>query len=186
MAKLFNTTNQNIKGRLGNLVYYEFKGKTCIRTVPEKVKNPNSPLQQFNRNRFAVLGRLYQIFRPAIRFYSDLGSSNLYMFFFQKNMSNIQLERNEIQIRYEDLIFSNVSVSDLVGLRIQKQNKSFQFDWELSRIPENLYVLSAVFCKDLEQVYTTDVSANLLHAEVSFPEESKDMIPFVYAYRRIL
>lgn len=49
-----------IQGRVGNMIFYQVNGVTRVRTAPPKIRDPNTPKQQANRNRFIVALRFYQ------------------------------------------------------------------------------------------------------------------------------
>ncbi|WP_278718741.1 DUF6266 family protein [Bacteroides caecimuris] len=51
MAHLDNTIFGKLKGKVGKVVYYTVNGVTYIRSQPEKIKNPRTPLQEQQRNR---------------------------------------------------------------------------------------------------------------------------------------
>jgi hypothetical protein len=51
MAKLTNELNKGLRGRLGNLVYYELNGSTCVRSLPKKYKDRKSDKQIVHRER---------------------------------------------------------------------------------------------------------------------------------------
>ena len=48
-------TENLLQGRLGNLIFYQVKGVTRIRSVPLMVRNPETPAQQAVRKRRTVL-----------------------------------------------------------------------------------------------------------------------------------
>ena len=47
-------TENLLQGRLGNLIFYQVKGVTRIRSVPLMVRNPETPAQQAVRKRLIV------------------------------------------------------------------------------------------------------------------------------------
>ena len=61
MTKRFN--NSILKGRMGNVVFYEYNGKQCMRTVAQHIKNPRTPAQQLQR---AKLREATQWFKPLV------------------------------------------------------------------------------------------------------------------------
>jgi hypothetical protein len=70
MATISKDSNNNLRGKLGNLVYYESKGQSCVRSMPSKYTDKKSDKQIINRERIKGMGSLFQIFRPAIRYVS--------------------------------------------------------------------------------------------------------------------
>ena len=53
-------TEQVIRGRLGNAVFYRVNGRTYVRSLPLKYRDARTPIQQFNRQRLMVAVRFYQ------------------------------------------------------------------------------------------------------------------------------
>lgn len=41
MAKIKNPTNKTMKGRIGDLIFYELNGQACVRSRPSSYKNRN-------------------------------------------------------------------------------------------------------------------------------------------------
>lgn len=48
-----------LKGRVGNVVYYRVRGKTRIRSLPLQYRDANTPRQQAVRRRLVVAARFY-------------------------------------------------------------------------------------------------------------------------------
>ena len=53
-------TENLLQGRLGNLIFYQVKGVTRIRSVPLMVRNPETPAQQAVRKRLIVSVQFYR------------------------------------------------------------------------------------------------------------------------------
>ena len=68
MAKLKNEIHGSVRGRLGDLVFYESNGETCIRSLPVSFKDRESEKQLLQRKKLKTIGKLYTVFRPALRF----------------------------------------------------------------------------------------------------------------------
>ena len=58
-------TEQVIRGRLGNAVFYRVNGRTYVRSLPLKYRDACTPVQQFNRQRLMVAVRFYQRMKDA-------------------------------------------------------------------------------------------------------------------------
>ena len=56
-----------IVGKLGNDIYYVWKGKQKVRKYNAKVKNPNTPLQQANRQKLVMATRLGSRLKQVVR-----------------------------------------------------------------------------------------------------------------------
>lgn len=63
MAQIDHPLFGKLKGKVGGLVYYTVNGITHIRSYPEKIKNPRSPLQEEQRNRLRDAMTLYKTIR---------------------------------------------------------------------------------------------------------------------------
>ena len=68
MAKLKNEIHGSVRGKLGDLVFYESNGQTCIRSLPVNFKDRESEKQLLQRKKLKTIGKLYTVFRPALRF----------------------------------------------------------------------------------------------------------------------
>lgn len=57
MAKSIpHPSSSNLQGRIGNLVFYQLKGKPCVRSVPHRSGSP-TPAEQNNQHRFAAASK---------------------------------------------------------------------------------------------------------------------------------
>ena len=63
MAQIDHPLFGKLKGKVDGLVYYTVNGITHIRSYPEKIKNPRSPLQEEQRNRLRDAMTLYKTIR---------------------------------------------------------------------------------------------------------------------------
>lgn len=57
--------SENVRGRLGNVIFYSRGGRTFARSRPLKVKDANTPLQQQQRNRLKDVTAFYQVVRQS-------------------------------------------------------------------------------------------------------------------------
>jgi hypothetical protein len=55
MAKVLKSSAINFIGTFGNMIYYLFRGKLCVRKKPKKYRDAKSTPQVKNRNRFQIL-----------------------------------------------------------------------------------------------------------------------------------
>lgn len=167
MAQLKAQPNNRISGKLGELVYYERNGKTFIRVLPSKTKKKITEKQSLNQKRFAALGKLYQIFRPALRYQLPKGVYSKNTFFYSLNSSFITTSLSSVSIDYERLVLSNLGIKELFGLEITSTERQASFQWKPDNFQDNsYYVLCAVYCKGLQQLHVTDTKRNTLSATI--------------------
>lgn len=67
MARIKPERQENIHGRIGNLVACTWRGIPYLRTLPAKVKNPRTPPQQAQRTRFSMALSLLRPLTPVLR-----------------------------------------------------------------------------------------------------------------------
>ena len=58
--------NGQIGGKIGPVIVYERDGKQCVRSMPEKVHNPRTPVQQRNREKMTTITKLASVLKPWI------------------------------------------------------------------------------------------------------------------------
>lgn len=63
MAQINHPLFTKLKGKVGGVIYYTVNGVTYIRSYPEKIKNPRTPLQEQQRNRLRDAMTLYKTIR---------------------------------------------------------------------------------------------------------------------------
>jgi hypothetical protein len=66
MSKVQNPLIGRSSGSIGNSTFSTWKGLNCVRTKPEKVKNPNTSAQQDVRSTFKAVAQFYVIFAAVI------------------------------------------------------------------------------------------------------------------------
>jgi hypothetical protein len=187
MATISKDSNNNLRGKLGNLVYYESKGQSCVRSMPSKYTDKKSDKQIINRERIKGMGSLFQIFRPAIRYDIANKNSNKAAVFCSLNWKNVSfdIQNYKLDIKYEELVLSNSSMKDLLGLTITHSPNSVEFQWELDNLQDNsYYVLCVVYAKGLKRVYVADVKRKDLSAIINLPDGAGEIITYTIAHRR--
>lgn len=65
MAKLPKFPLGKFSGKLGNKVYYEYRGQLCIRSKPKFTKPPSSPGQLAQQERIAAVALFYQALKEV-------------------------------------------------------------------------------------------------------------------------
>lgn len=66
MAKVNDIFGTGISGRLGQVVFYQHKGKNCMRSLPASKNKTSSPLQLQNRRRFLKMMQFSQQFKFVV------------------------------------------------------------------------------------------------------------------------
>ena len=65
MASVKNGLSENIKGRLGNVIFYSRLGRTYARLRPPKGHDPCTVLQQQQRSRMKDVTLFYKVVRQS-------------------------------------------------------------------------------------------------------------------------
>jgi hypothetical protein len=187
MAKLRNELHNDLSGRLGNLVYYKSYGQTCVRSLPSTYRDRKSDKQIINRERIKGIGSLFQIFRPALRYDIANKHSSSAAVFCSLNWKNVSfdIETYKLSVKYDELVLSNASMKDLLGLTISRSANHVEFQWELDSLQDDsYYVLCVAFAKGIQQVQIADVKRKKLSATVNLPQGAGEIITYTIAHRR--
>lgn len=101
MAKLKNSLESTLSGKIGNVVFVQMDGKTYARAVPKRKKGSWSKKQQLHRQRFRAvnnfchqlldepLRRIWNHASPSGRGYSLFVKSNMPVFALDGSMTDI-------------------------------------------------------------------------------------------------
>lgn len=65
MAHIKNGLFTQVKGRLRDLIFFTRRGHTYARSRPKEMSNPNTPLQQLQRNRMRDVVAFYMVVRQS-------------------------------------------------------------------------------------------------------------------------
>lgn len=66
MARITNIFGTGIVGKLGNTVFYQYKGKNCMRSMPIRRSTTCSPLQAQNKIRFVAMQQFALQFKYVV------------------------------------------------------------------------------------------------------------------------
>lgn len=184
MAQLTNNLN-NLRGKLGNVIFYERNGKTFLRSLPSRMKDKKSEKQILSRKRFAELGNLYRIFASVLHYQLPKGVFSKNCFFYSLNSSFVTASLTSTTVEYEKLILSNYGFQALLGLEITRTDKEVIFQWQ----PDNLqddsyYVHCIVFYKGLQQLHATNVKRKELSASITLPPNAEEIVTYTIGHRR--
>lgn len=133
------------RGRVGNLVYYQYKGKTVTRTIGERTAG-------FTENQLAsqqAMGLVVRMLKPVLLFINvgfngmalgtDKSPHNFAVRFNRKHA--IMGSYPEQSIDFSKVCFSKGSLSLAINPTVEKITDGLQFNW--LAIPQMLYPESA-------------------------------------------
>lgn len=66
MARITNIFGSGITGKLGNTVFYQYRGKNCMRSMPVRRSTSCSPLQAQNKLRFVAMQKFALQFKYVV------------------------------------------------------------------------------------------------------------------------
>lgn len=182
MAELTNNLN-NLKGKLGNVVFYERNGKTFVRSLPSRMTKKKTEKQILSQKRFAELGRLYRVFAPVLNYQLPKGVYSKNTFFYSLNSSFVTASLTSVTVEYEKLILSNYGLKELLGLEITRNDKEVFFQWKPDNLQDNsYYVLCVVYCKGLQQLYATNIKRKELFGIVTLPPNAGEIITYTIGH----
>ena len=189
MGKISNEGINKIVGKVGNVIYYELNGKTCVRSFPSTYRDKKSEKQLHHRQRFATVGKLYVLFHSAIRFDVAEKNQNQTSTFFKLNWEHVTVEMGEVHINYEKLVLCNQVHFPFSNFSKTILPSKVMFEWgENKAFDDSFRVLCAVYCKGINQVYITEVKRNSLSATVFIPPNTGDIYTYTYQkkYLRVI
>lgn len=131
MARL--SSQNNLKGAIGNLIFYESQGQMLVRTKPSKVKNPQTPAQQQHRMRFAAASRFLKPFRDVVNetFTSFSGKSSGYGAAMSYNMGfGMKGGYPDVAIDYTKALISYGNAVLPALLALNGKGDAFELTWD--------------------------------------------------------
>ncbi len=184
MAKLKNEIHGSVRGKLGDLVFYESNGETCIRSLPVSFKDRKSEKQILQRKKLQTVGKLYSIFRPALRFEITKKYTSQSSLFSKENWKNILVTNDSVSVDYKQLILSNQLEINLLNLNVSRNANQVLFEWQADYLlDDSFHVLCAVYCSGISQVYVSDVPRNSLSASVYIPTDAGEIFTYAFTHR---
>lgn len=67
MARVYSTTVNNWSGTVGGMVFYMFRKKQCVRSLPSHYRDANTPVQRRNRKRFTLVAQVLAPLKEVLR-----------------------------------------------------------------------------------------------------------------------
>ena len=124
MAKVING---HLEGRVGNLIYYLNDGKQCVRTIPSKVKNPQSAAQTLQRQKFAAVQQWLSPLRNYLRSYRKP------KLFHQIAGINIKravvAEEGKVNVDPRKAVLTIGNLAPIVGASLKVEGDSLKLCW---------------------------------------------------------
>ena len=62
-----NVWNNQLSGRVGDLVYFVRGGQQIVRSVPASIKNPRTDAQMLQRMKWANILAVYRALQPCLK-----------------------------------------------------------------------------------------------------------------------
>jgi hypothetical protein len=181
-AKVSNTMHK-LSGSVGDLVFYQLKNKSYIRSKPSSYKDRKSEKQLLQRKKISTMAKLYQVFRQVLRLDIKKEYMNQYNTFSLLNWSDVCADLDNIN--YANLILCNQIPVKMQGLEVTQVSNKVSFNWDHDHILEDSYhALCAVYCKGIQQVYVSEVKRSFLSADIHLPAEAGEIITYTYTYRK--
>ena len=90
MGRITSSIGAIVSGRVGNVVYYQLRGKSYVRAIPLRKKDSWTPAQQLHRKRISKVGELWkQLKSTRIAQIWNLASEEMngYAYFMKINLS---------------------------------------------------------------------------------------------------
>lgn len=108
MAKQQHGINDGYCGTVGTVIGYQWRGKWCLRSRPQKVHNPRTPLQQEGRTVFGIASSLAAGFASAVRLGLQQASLRQGMtarnLFISLNRQTVSLDGDATVVDYASLV----------------------------------------------------------------------------------
>ncbi len=136
MAKAERNFLGDFSGRLGPLVYYKWKGKPCVRTLPQNYTDTLTPERLAQRRRMILVNAFTQPFTSLVRItlehlsktctaYNMATSLNMKHALQGTSADEMYLDLNKTLLTYGDLV-----LPEKAG--VEKRDAGYVFNWDTS------------------------------------------------------
>lgn len=154
MAKVKRYVGDHVSGKMGNVVFYQFRGKTYARMAPNRTKDSWKPRQETHRQRFKQAVSLWRHAKEAnISVIWNLGSEEMngYALFLKANMPALALNGTLMDPRMLQLSTGKLNLpQEFKAVRAEGETLAMQVSWK------NDPLLSGERLKDQLMVITTN------------------------------
>ncbi|HMV41957.1 MAG TPA: DUF6266 family protein [Leptospiraceae bacterium] len=184
MAKIINTFGPIANGKIGDLVFYQLKGKNYVRSAQNRFKDHKTQKQIEHRNKFATLIQLARLFKSVVRFQVKNTNTN-FQTFCKHNWKNISIQYGKVVVDYDNLILTDHFPLPLLHLEVKKQSNQIFFQWAKDHLnlDDSFKTICVVFSKEQEKVFFTEVNRNDLSALVTLPYDVYSYHTFTFTYK---
>ena len=152
-------------GSIGNLVFYRYRGKQCVRTKPVHKNKTVSPAQAINQKKFLKASEFVRSLAPlintTIKPFKRMSASNFLVSHVMKNA--IFGYYPDFKIDYSLIPVSEGILQRSLGAKVACNNGNLIFTWNndipLNNGSENDKVILVAYCEDLNQcIYSTNTT----------------------------
>lgn len=134
MAKVKRYVGDHVSGKMGNVVFYQFRGKTYARMAPNRTKDSWKPRQETHRNRFRQAVVLWRHAKEAnISAIWNQGSElmNGYALFLKANMPALALDGSLMDPRMLQLSTGKLNLpQELKAFRVEGESSGMEVSWK--------------------------------------------------------
>jgi hypothetical protein len=152
-------------GSIGNLVFYRYRGKLCVRTKPVRKNKTVSPAQAINQNKFLkatqFVRSLIPLINTTIKPFKRMSAANFLISHVIKN--SIFGNYPDLKIDYSLIPVSDGILQQAFDAKVACNADNLIFTWN-DDIPPNLKiendtVILAAYCEDLNQcIYSNNTT----------------------------
>lgn len=151
-------------GRVGGVVYSNYRGQQIVRTYQPQVKNPNTARQIAQRAKFKLLSQVASVLSNELKLSFDAGdnrltSRNAWM---QKTFSKIEYSENQASLAIEEIVLTNsrLSVTSLNATNSSVTMLVPREYWTIGRVRARFVLIGYTEGGDLNVIRSLDVSAD--------------------------
>lgn len=179
MAKLKNSLEATLSGKIGNVVYVQMDGKTYARGVPNRRKDSWSEKQQLHRKRFRAVNDFCHklLEEPLRKIWNQASPSGRgYALFVKTNMPVFALNGSMTDVGLLQLTAGKLNLPQ--GLKLQRrtgEDSVVEVSWkndprlEGARLNDQLMALSTNG-RIFSEILATGIHRNAMKGEFRLPE----------------
>ncbi|MBR4739471.1 MAG: hypothetical protein IK058_05655 [Bacteroidales bacterium] len=192
MAKIGNGCLDGFQGRIGPVVGYQWNGKWCMRSLPDRMTNPRTGRQMEHRSMFKQEVQLAAAMRWAVTpGLTDAARENgmtAYNLFVSINQPCFGISEGALQVDYSSLTLSAGPVAPVaLGTPVIDDNNTLTVSFEKNPLGRSAsgadMVHLFIFCPSLMMGETAEpVFRHAGRFAVALPDEFRDLELHLYAY----
>ena len=155
----------DLTGSIGNLIFYNYRGKPCVRTKPVRKNKTVSPAQAINRKKFGIATEFVKSLTPLINTtiqpYKYLSASNQLVSLIIKQA--VFGNYPDLKIDYSLVPVSKGNLHRAHGVQVACKTSNLIFTWNedipLNNGSENDNVILVAYCEELNQcIFSTNTT----------------------------